>query len=457
MPRSKPTRSELQEAVRRELPRGRAELERLVRVPGIAFDGFDPRHLEESADLVAELMRAAGLDVRIVRAEGQPAVIGRKPGPPGSASVLLYAHHDVQPAGDRAAWDSDPFDPVEREGRLYGRGAADDKAGIVAHLVALRALGEALSVGVAVFVEGEEEFGSASLPELLRRHRDDLAADVIVICDSSNWDVGVPALTTSLRGMVNCYVELRVLRDAVHSGTFGGAVPDALTALSRLLASLQHSDGSVAVAGLASGRAAAAVDRQVEHLRAEAGVLDGVSLIGAGRIVDRLWAMPAISVLGIDAPSTDEAANALVPSAKAKVSLRLAPGDDADKAYAALRDHLEAHTPWGASITVTLEAGGSPCSLDTSTPAHRAALEAFRVAWDGTEPVEVGVGGTIPFIPTFTEQFPEAAILVTGVEDPYTQAHGPNESLHLGEFARVCLAEALLLDTLGARGADPAP
>ncbi|MEV4756082.1 dipeptidase [Micromonospora sp. NPDC049559] len=435
---------DLRAAIERELPGVRADLERLVRIPGIAFDGFDHSHLERSAEAVAELLRGCSLDVRIVRAGGQPAVIGRRPAPPGAPTVLLYAHHDVQPVGDRSRWESDPFEPVERDGRLYGRGAADDKAGIMAHVAALRAFGDALPVGVILFIEGEEEYGSDSLEQLLAEHRDDLAADVIVIADSGNWDVGVPALTTSLRGIVNGFVEVRTLSHAVHSGMFGGAVPDALTTLVRLLATLHDDAGDVAVDGLIS-RPAATVDYPEDRLRAESGMLDGVSLVGTGRLTDRIWRKPSLSVLGIDAPPTAEAPNALVPTAKAKLSIRLAPGDDPKAAYAALRAHLEKHAPWGAQVTVSLEHDGAPCVIDATGPVFDAARAAFRAAWDGVDPIDMGVGGSIPFIATFQELFPNAAILVTGVEDPDSRAHGPNESLHLGEFARVCLAEALLL------------
>ncbi len=438
------TESELRAAIARELPGVRADLERLVRIPGVAFDGFDHSQVERSAQATADLLRGCGLAVEVVRSGGQPAVIGRRPAPAGAPTVLLYAHHDVQPVGDRSRWLSDPFEPVERDGRLYGRGAADDKAGIMAHVAALRAYGDQLPVGVVVFVEGEEEFGSESLERLLVEYRDQLTADVIVIADSGNWDIGVPALTTSLRGLVNCYVELRMLDQAIHSGMFGGAVPDALTALSRLIATLHDDAGDVAVKGLVH-RAAAPLDYPADRLRAEAGMLDGVSFIGTGRLVDRVWTRPALAVLGIDAPPTAEAPNALVPSAKAKLSLRLPPGDDPKSAYAALCEHLEAHAPWGAQIAMTFESDGAPSEIDTTGPMYDAARTAFRVAWDGVEPVEMGAGGSIPFIASFQEMFPGAAILITGVEDPYAGAHGPNESLHLGEFARVCLAEALLL------------
>jgi cysteinylglycine-S-conjugate dipeptidase len=438
---------ELRAAITRELPGVRADLERLVRIPGIAFDGFDHSHVERSAEAVAELLRGVGLDTRVVRSDGLPAVIGRKAAPPGAPTVLLYAHHDVQPTGDLALWESDPFVPVERDGRLYARGAADDKAGVMAHVAALRAFGDDLPVGVVIFVEGEEEFGSASLERLLDEHGAELAADVIVIADSGNWDIGVPALTTSLRGIVNMFVEVRTADHAIHSGMFGGAVPDSLTVLAKLLATLHDEAGDVAVDGLTSA-GPTPVDYPEERLREEAGMLDGVSFVGTGRLTERIWHKPAVSVLGIDAPRTSEAPNALVPSAKAKISIRLAPGDDPKTAYAAMKAHLEKQVSWGAHVEVTFEHDGLPCVIDATGPMFDAARAAFRTAWDGVAPVDIGVGGSIPFIATFQEMFPGAAILVTGVEDPHAQAHGPNESLHLGEFARVCLAEALLLSNV---------
>jgi acetylornithine deacetylase/succinyl-diaminopimelate desuccinylase-like protein len=436
--------TDLRAAIVRELPGVRADLERLVRIPGIAFEGFDHSQVERSAEAVAELLRGCGLDTRIVRHGGQPAVIGRKAAPPGAPTVLLYAHHDVQPVGDPALWTSDPFEPVERDGRLYGRGAADDKAGVMAHVAALRAYGDELPVGVVVFVEGEEEYGSDSLDAIIAAHLEELRSDVIVIADSGNWDIGRPALTTSLRGLVNLFVDVRVLKNAVHSGMFGGPVPDALMTLARLLSTLHDDDGEVAVDGLV-GREGASVDYPEDRFRAEGGVLAGVRLIGHGTITDRIWTKPSISVLGIDAPRTLEAANALQPTATAKIGVRLAPGDDAKSAYAAVRAHLEKYAPWGAQVDVRLESDGAPCVIDATGPVYDAARAAFAAAWDGVAPVDMGVGGSIPFIATFQELFPQAAILVTGVEDPHSGAHGPDESLHLGEFERVCVAEALLL------------
>ncbi len=420
-----------------------------MRIPSIAFPGYDHSPVERSAEAVAELLRDAGVpDVQVVRSGGQPAVIGRRPGPQGAPTVLLYAHHDVQPTGDLSQWDSDPFEPVERDGRIYGRGIADDKAGVMVHLAALRAFGDDLPVGVVVFVEGEEEFGSGSLDAILREHRDDLASDVIVIADSGNWELGRPALTTGLRGIVNGFVEVRTAARAVHSGVYGGAVPDALMALAQLITSLHDGNGDVAVAGLVSGTAAP-LDMPETRFRKESSVLDSVGLIGTGRLVERLWTRPAISILGIDAPATDNAPNAIVPVAKAKFSVRIAPGDSAQLVFDSVARHLRTHAPWGAEVTVTLEELGEPCSIDATGPAYDAARAAFAEAW-GTPPVDVGMGGSIPFIATFQEIFPKASVLVTGVEDPDSNPHGPNESLHLDEFERACTAEALLLSKLAA-------
>lgn len=444
--------AEVRAAVDRVLPGVRADLERLVRVPGVAFPGYDAEQVERSAELVAQLCREAGVpDVRILRVDGgKPAVVGRIPAPPGAPTVLLYAHHDVQPPGAEAQWQSQPFEPTERDGRLYGRGTADDKAGITAHLAAIRAFDGQPPVGVTLFIEGEEEFGSPTLERFLHEYSDVLAADVLVLADSGNWEVGTPALTTSLRGLVDCYVEVRTLDHAVHSGMYGGVVPDALTCLCRLLATLHDEAGSVAVAGLHDA-GPTAVDLPEARLRAESSVLDGVQLIGTGSITARSWNKPAISVLGIDCPSVRDASNTLVPVARAKVSLRVAPGQDAEAAMTALAGHLESHVPWGARATVVRGEVGSPYQIDATGRAYDAARDAFATAWDGTRPIDMGIGGSIPFVAEFADAYPEAAILVTGVEDPDARAHGANESLHLGEWRRACLAEAYLLARLAAR------
>ena len=434
--------------VKAVLPSVRADLEDLVRIESVWADPDRRDEVRRSARAVADLLSAAGFaDVEIVSAGGAPAVIACHPTPPGAPTVLLYAHHDVQPEGDPAQWDSPPFEPTERDGRLYGRGSADDKAGIATHLAAFRAHRGSPPVGVTVFVEGEEESGSPSLGALLAAHRDKLAADVIVIADSDNWTPEVPALTVSLRGLADCVVEVQTLDHGLHSGLWGGVVPDALTVLVRLLAGLHDDDGNVAVAGLHESRAAD-VDRGPQWVRAESGLLDGVREIGSGTVAQRMWAKPAITVIGIDTTPVAKASNTLIPRARAKVSMRIAPGGDAVAHLEALRRHLEEHAPWGAHVTVTPGDVGQPYAIDATGPVYAAARAAFREAW-GTEVVDMGMGGSIPFIAEFAAAFPRAKILVTGVEDPATQAHSVNESLHLGVFERAAVTEALLLAKLG--------
>jgi acetylornithine deacetylase/succinyl-diaminopimelate desuccinylase-like protein len=439
---------DIETEVRKALPAGRDDLERLVRIPSVSADPAAAAQVRTSAAEVAGLLRRAGLSrVTVLAADGgQPAVVGHRPGPEGAPTVLLYAHHDVQPPGQRADWESDPFVPAERDGRLYGRGAADDKAGIAVHLTALRALGDGLPVGITVLVEGEEEIGSPTLPAFLDEHAAQLRADVVIFADSTNWTTEVPALTTTLRGGAAVVVEVRTLDHGVHSGMYGGAVPDALTALCRTLAHLHDEHGDVAVPGLVRG-SAASLDLTPERLRAEAGVLDGVQLIGTGGLNERMWAAPAISVIGIDAPSVAAASNTLLPVARAKLNLRLAPGDDPGLACAALEAHLRAHVPWGAHLTVTPTGMAAPYVAPTGGRAYTAARSALTQAW-GRAPVDIGVGGSIPFVTAYSRIFPEAEILITGVEDPDTRAHGSNESLHLATFERACLAEALFLNEL---------
>lgn len=439
---------DLRDRIRDLTPRVRTELEALVRIESVWDDPARRTEVQRSAAAVADVFRRAGFArVDVVSAGGAPAVIARHPAPEGAPTVLLYAHHDVQPEGEHAEWTSPPFEPTEREGRLFGRGAADDKAGIAAHLAAFLAHDGNPPVGVTVFVEGEEESGSQSLAALLAAYHDELAADVIVIADSVNWEIGVPGLTTSLRGLADCFVEVRTLSHGVHSGMWGGVVPDALTAMARLLSTLHDDAGDVAIDGIGVA-SAAELDYPVGRLRAEAGVAEGVELFGTGSIVERLWAKPAIAVLGIDAPAATGASNTLVPAVRAKVSLRVPPGVDAIKARALLAHHLEQHAPWGAQVTVTPGDSGEPFAIDAQGPAYEVVRSCFRDAWEGTEPVDMGSGGSIPFIAQFADTYPDAAILVTGVEDPDTRAHGIDEGLHLAEFARVCLAEALLLRRL---------
>jgi cysteinylglycine-S-conjugate dipeptidase len=444
--------TDLRAAVDEHMPRVRADLERLIRIPSVSFPGFDPNTVRASAEATAEILDQSGLkEVRLLHREGvPPAVLGEHPAPDGAPTVLLYAHHDVQPPGDGAEWASPPFEPAERDGRLFGRGACDDKAGIAMHQAAVLAHAGAPPVGVKVFVEGEEEVGSPNLDRFLERFRDDLAADVIVLADATNWRVGVPGLTTMLRGLVDCEVEVRTLDHAVHSGMFGGPFPDALSALSRLLATLHDDRGEVAVEGLHRG-SADPLDLTEAELREQAGVLEGVEAIGDGALTERLWTRPSISVLGVDAPRIRDAGNVLVPAARAKVSLRLAPGEDPERAMGALVRHLESNAPWGARVSVTPGAAAWPFAVEARGPVFDAARRAFAEGW-GAEPVDIGAGGTIPFVKAFADTFPDAAILLVGVEDPDGRAHGANESLLLEDFRKGCVAEAILLRELAAGG-----
>ena len=436
-----------------------AELVELVSIPGIAWDAFDAAQLERSSEAVAALIRSTGLDdVQILRVpkndggQGGPAVVARKLPAPGMPTVVLYAHHDVQPPGDPALWNTEPFVATERDGRLYGRGAADDKAGIMAHIASFRAVTETLGadfgVGITFFIEGEEEAGSPTFEDFLHEYRELLAGDVIVVADSANWQVGIPALTTSLRGLVDGTVEVRVTDHAVHSGMFGGPLLDAPTLLARLIATFHDEQGSVAIAGLHRGPDVA-LEYPEEAFRADAAVLDGVQLAGRGSLTSRLWSQPALSVIGMDIPSVDMSSNTLLPSARAKISLRLAPGQNPAAAMEALAVHVAANAPFGAQATFVPGEAGQAFATDTSAPAARTALWAMGESW-GVPAVETGMGGSIPFIADLKETFPEAQILVTGVEDPDSRAHSANESLHLGDFEKAIVSQALLLAAVNA-------
>jgi acetylornithine deacetylase/succinyl-diaminopimelate desuccinylase-like protein len=437
-----------------------SELGRLVAIPGIAWESFDPALLDRSAEAVAQLVREAGMEnVEILRVPtaagvpGGPAIVANRPARDGKPTILLYAHHDVQPPGDEDLWDTKPFEATEIDGRLYGRGAADDKAGIMVHIAALRAVLDSIAdfgLGVTFFLEGEEEAGSPSFRRFLETHRDRLEADVIVVADSSNWKVGVPALTTSLRGMVGGVVEIRALAHAVHSGMFGGPLLDAPTLAARLISTFHDAEGNVAIEGLVSHEHAV-VDYPEEAFRADSSVLDSVKLAGSGNIADRLWNKPALSIIGMDIPSVAISSNTLLPSTRFKLSLRIAPGQDPESAVAALRAHIMGQDLGGAQVTFEADEAGQSFATDTSAPAAQASLWALGEAW-GVPAVETGIGGSIPFISDLLEIFPAAQILVTGVEDPDSRAHSANESLHLGDFRHAILAEALLLARLNNHG-----
>lgn len=447
------TVNELKNRVERTFDHVVADLESLVRIPSVSNANFDQSTLRASANEVVRLLAGVGVDASVASAPGpdgapgRPAVLASSAGEEGLPVVLLYAHHDVQPEGPRELWDQeDPYVPVIRGERMFGRGTGDDKAGIAAHIGALRALGDDLRVGVRCFFEGEEEVGSPSFANFLREHHETLAADVIVVLDSANWAVGIPAITTSLRGLVEAEVELRILDHALHSGMYGGPVLDPVILMARLLATLHDERGDVAVAGL-HHREAAPVDYPEDSFRADAGLLDGVQLAGTGSIPSRLWTKPAIGVVGIDATSVARRSNTIPTSCRAALSLRVPPGQDPAEAFEALRQHLEAHVPFGAHISVTVGELGPGFLAPSTSAAMELGRWALSAAWGG-QSVETGLGGSIPFIAELCDAFPHAEVLLTGVEDPDTRAHSENESVHLGELQRAVLAEALLLARL---------
>ncbi len=442
----------LRRAVADDMPRTVAELERLVRIPSIGHPGYDPAFVRESAVVTAEILRAAGVeDARLLELDGgHPAVVGAVPGPAGAPSVLLYAHHDVQPEGEADDWQTGPFEPVVRDGRLYGRGSADDKSGIAVHAAALRALGAPggaeLPVTVRVLVEGEEECSTEHLPELVVENADLLRADVAVIADGGNDRTGVPTIGTSVRGVVDCRITVRVLEIAQHSGAFGGPIPDAITALCHIIATLHDERGDVAIDGLHRFEwPGASVEERA--LRADARVLDSVELIGTGAISDRLFAGPAVAVVGLDAPRVAGSSNQIVPEASARVSLRIAPGEDPERARRALVEHLRAAAPWGVEVEIEPDEAGAGYLVDTSAPAFRAARDALAEAV-GHDVVEMGSGGSVPIVPMLAETFPGMAVLIWGAGDERSNYHSIDESVDIDDLQRLVLAEALFMRNL---------
>jgi cysteinylglycine-S-conjugate dipeptidase len=458
------------------MPRTRAWLDELVRIRSVSAS---PDHVDDcrrSAERTAQLLTEAGLDdVRLLELAPDasdrvvhPYVTGSWLGAgPEAPTVLLYAHHDVQPTATAANWASPPFEPTERDGRLYGRGAADDKAGILAHVAALRAWQDArgeLPVNVKVIVEGEEEIGSPNLDRFLAGHADELLADVIVLTDLTNWQVGWPGLTYALRGMADALVDVRTLAQPVHSGMWGGPVPDALTATTRLLATLHDDRGVIVVPGFgddvrtlsAPERARLdALDLDEDALRTDARLLEGVTTAGDPdrSLLERLWMEPTITPIGMDVPAVAEASNTLLAHVRTKLSVRLAPGQDPDRALQALADHLVAAAPFGADVEVTLGERNPAWVMEPGGPAWDAAVAAMTAAY-GRAPATMGCGGSIPFVQPFSDAFGGAPCLLVGVEDPASNAHGEDESLHLEDFTKACLTEAFLLAELAERVGD---
>ncbi|MFJ4521732.1 dipeptidase [Streptomyces sp. NPDC088810] len=440
----------LAETVASLLPRAKAELTELVAFKSVAdFTQFPKSESDAAAGWIADALRAEGFtDVALLDTpDGTQSVYGYLPGPAGAKTVLLYAHYDVQPPLDEAGWTTPPFELTELDGRWYGRGTADCKGGFIMHLLALRALkaNGGVPVHVKVIVEGSEEQGTGGLERYAEQHPELLEADTIVIGDAGNFRVGLPTVTTTLRGMTLVRVRIDTLAGNLHSGQFGGAAPDALAALVRVLDSLRAEDGSTTVDGLDATARWDGLEYTEEQFRADAKVLDGVELIGDGSVADRLWARPAVTVLGIDCPPVVGATPSVQASARALISLRVPPGVDAAEATKLLQAHIEAHTPWGARVTTEQIGQGQPFRADPSSPAYQAMADAMAVAYPGETMSHAGQGGSIPLCNTLAGLYPRAEILLIGLSEPEAQIHAVDESVSPEELERLSVAEALFL------------
>jgi acetylornithine deacetylase/succinyl-diaminopimelate desuccinylase-like protein len=439
--------------VRELMPQLKAELLELVAIPSVSEAGYPAGSrpaLLRARDAVAALFEDAGCE-RVGSLElpdTAPMVTAEIPAPQGAPTVLLYSHYDVVPTGDLSQWHSEPFEPTERDGAIFGRGTADTKSNIMAHVGALRAWGGRPPVGIKVVIEGMEEVGGGALTTYPPQDPEMFHADVMIIGDMGNVRPGVPTLTVALRGMANVTVEARTLASAKHSGLYGGAAPDALLALIRALATLHDEHGDVAVDGLRREEWTGASNTE-EEFRAAAEVADGQPLIGTGNLGSRVWSGPAITVIGIDVPSVDDAVNAVSPYARAKLNLRVHPEQDAEEAQAALMQHLEQQLPFGVRLQVRPGATGNGFAARTSSAGYEAARGAWSAAW-GAPTVAIGAGGSIPLVSSLNQAVPDADILMVGTADGYANIHGPNERVLLDEFEKATLAEADLLGRLAA-------
>ena len=447
---------ELRDAVHGLMGRAKDDLSELVAFQSVADPKqYPPEECAKAAQWVVHAFTEVGLqDVKASpTADGSLAVHGHAPGPEGTPTALLYCHYDVQPPLGEEKWTSPIWELTERDGRWYGRGSADCKGNIVMHLTALRALrqtnGGSFPCGVKLICEGSEEQGTGGLEEFVPPNADLLRADVILVCDTGNAAVGVPAATVSLRGMVNVVVSVEALASEIHSGMFGGAAPDALAAIVAMLGSLRDRDGNTTVTGLDNTETWAGEPYPPEQFRSDAGVVQGASLLGSGTVSDMLWARPSLTILGIDCPPVVGSAAAIAPHARARLNLRIPPGTTPSEAEKALREHLIAAAPWGVQVTVETEATGSPFRAETGGPGYGAMAAAMEEAY-GRPMATLGQGGSIPLCNVFSETYPDAELFLMGVEEPLALIHAPNESVDPTEIANMALVEALFLQRYAA-------
>ncbi|MCH4160618.1 MAG: dipeptidase [Bifidobacterium sp.] len=426
-----------------------------VACASVSAKGITGEHMKRSAQFVADEFTQLGLDAHVVQSQnadgtaGAYEVVGSRMVDPKAPTVLLYAHHDVQPVPDPSQWETDPFVAVEKDDRLYGRGSADDGGGIAIHSGTLKALGDDLGVNVKIFFEGEEEMGSPSFIPFIEQHQKEFEADVIIVADSGNWSAEVPSLTTSLRGNTTMDVTVRVLGHPVHSGQFGGPILDANTLAAMLIASLYNESGELAVPGIVAQEPVGGLQRDLDEdtLRNDAATVEGLQFAGTGSLASRLWTKPSLTVIGVDAHPVEGSFNVLADSARFRLSLRTAPSQRPEEAQRALSAFLIDHAPFGAEVTVDPLDNGMGWAMDPDADAVKIAEQAMHEAF-ATEVINKGEGGSIPFIPELQRIFPHAQVLVTGPEDPKSNAHSPNESISLSGLRNNIITEALLLDRL---------